>query len=334
MPATRISHEAGGNAIIRPSPSNNQNPRSHIKEQHLGVGCIVWLPSRGDDDKSIKCIRELCCSNQELQAGGYNHPVVVLKVSRNNFGDVVCSIIQVTSKERNGRSDRLRISQERLTRLPHGDNDGATELYLEEGTMNKQSYVVLEHIFQVPASQLRSCSFRNSSCAYDSRLCAQSYTLLMGRLGLEPEYWVHTMLLKLSTASSPETLRRQFQSGTFRNRDVFATQPLPQQSLRAGHAIPQPIRPVAATNPVFSSQYRYTEESPLLTNNTSFRMPGVCHQQSVSRDSHYDAYSEYRRFEQSGRVPPPEHNGKDSIVFGLIVVLAVGSFIWWIWHSK
>jgi len=165
MPATRISREAGGNAIMRPPPSNNQNQRSRIKVQHLKVGCIVWLPSREDDDESIKCIRELCCSNQELQDGGYNHPVVVLQVSRNYFGDVVCSTVQgrhlyllspdsycsnmtwVTSKERNGRFDRLKISQERPTRLPHGDNDGATELYLEEGIMDKQSYVVLEHIF-------------------------------------------------------------------------------------------------------------------------------------------------------------------------------------------
>jgi hypothetical protein len=95
MSATRISYEASGNSTIRPLPSSNQNPRSHIKIQHSGVGCIVWLPSKRDDGKSIKCIRELCCSNQELQDGGYNHPVIVLKVSPNNSGDAVCSIVPV-----------------------------------------------------------------------------------------------------------------------------------------------------------------------------------------------------------------------------------------------
>ena len=57
-------------------------------------------------------------------------------------------------------------------------------------------------------------------------------------------------------------------------------------------------------------------------------MPGVCDQQSASRGSHYGAYSGYRRFEQSGRVPPPEDNGEDAKVFfkGLVVLLAVGSF--------
>jgi hypothetical protein len=202
--------------------------------------------------------------------------------------------------------------------------------------MDKQSYVVLEHIFQVPALQLRSCSFRSGSRAYNSRLCAQSYTLLMGRLGLEPEDWVHTMLLELGIASLQGTRGRQFQSRTFGNSDGFVTQLLAQQSLRADHAIPQPIQPTAATNPVFSSPYRYTEESPLLANNGPSRMPRVCHQQSVSRDSHYGAYSGYRRFEQSGRVPPPEDNGEDAKVSfkGLIVLLAVASFVWWFRHSK
>src|ERR1700722_13214382 len=104
--------------------------------------------------------------------------------------------------------------------------------------------MVLEYIFQVQASQLRSYSFRSSSRAYNSRLCAQSYKLLMGRLGLELEDWVNTMLLELGIASSRETLHRQFQSRTFGNRDSFITQPLAQQSLRASYAILQPIQPV------------------------------------------------------------------------------------------
>jgi hypothetical protein len=95
MLPTRISHEASGNAIIRPSPLNNRRPRPHVKVQHLGVGCIVWLPARRDENKSIKCIREFCCSNGELQEGGYDHPVVVLKVSSNNLGDAVYSIVTV-----------------------------------------------------------------------------------------------------------------------------------------------------------------------------------------------------------------------------------------------
>ena len=62
----------------------------------LGVGRIVWLLSREDDNKSIKCIREFCSSNRELSEGGYNYPVVVIKVNPNSFGDIVCSITQVS----------------------------------------------------------------------------------------------------------------------------------------------------------------------------------------------------------------------------------------------
>jgi hypothetical protein len=152
----------------------------------------------------------------------------------------------------------------------------------------------------------------------------------------------HTTSLSLKTwrelnSFNSEKLRRQFtqQSRTFGNSDGFVTQPLAQQGLRADHAIPQPIRLAAATNAVFSSPYRYTEESPLLANNTSSRIPRVCHQQSVGRDSRYGPYSRYQRFEQSGRVPPREENGEDAKVFfkGLVVFLAVGSFVWWRWHS-
>ena len=91
--------------------------------------------------------------------------------------------------------------------------------------MDKRSYVVLEHIFQVPALQLRSCRFRSGSRAYGSRLRAQSYTLLMARLGLEPEGWIDSILLELSIASSLETLHRQStqQIRTCRNRDDFVT---------------------------------------------------------------------------------------------------------------
>jgi hypothetical protein len=74
---------------------------------------------------------------------------------------------QVTSKERNDRFDRTRISQETPPQQPYSDNDGATELYLENGIMDKQSYVVLEYIFQVPALQLHSCSFRSGSMTLD-----------------------------------------------------------------------------------------------------------------------------------------------------------------------
>jgi hypothetical protein len=54
-------------------------------------------------------------------------------------------------------------------------------------------------------------------------------------------------------------------------------------------------------------------------------MPGGWYQQSVGRDLHHGAYRGYRRFEQSGRVPPPEDDGEDTQVSfkGLFVLVTV-----------
>jgi hypothetical protein len=93
MPITRGSHEAGRTAVT--STSHNRNPRPSLRVQDLAVGCVVWLPCKEDDDKTVKCIRELCCFNRELNEGGFNHPVVVLEVREDCFGHTLCSIAEV-----------------------------------------------------------------------------------------------------------------------------------------------------------------------------------------------------------------------------------------------
>lgn len=229
----------------------------------------------------------------------------------------------MTSKK---RTDRLRISQEIPAQRPYDGNDRGTELYLESGTMHKQSYVVLEHIFLVPALQLRSCSFRSGSRAYDHRLCGQSYTLLMASLGLEPADWVTTIDLKPGVTSSRETPRRSARkSRTFVNCDDATTRHPTQQSLRA-----------VDINSVLPSPRRYTEQSPLLANNTSSRMPGIWHPQSSGRGSYYDTYGGSRRPEQSGHVPPTGYSNKFyKVIFtSLVVLFTVGSFVWWFWQIK
>ena len=134
---------------------------------------------------------------------------------------------QVTSKERNNRSDRLKISQNILAQPPYYSNR-KTELHLESGTMYKQSYVVLEHIYEVPASQLRSFSFRSGSRAYDHRLCEKSYKRFMSSLGLELAVWATTIDLKHGAANSQETLPRRSaaQSQTRGNTDITSQQHL------------------------------------------------------------------------------------------------------------
>jgi hypothetical protein len=192
--------------------------------------------------------------------------------------------------------------------------------------MDKPSYVVLEHIFQVSASQLRSCSFHRSSRPYDSRLCKESYTLLVARFGLEAESWVPTIVLESVLASSREPLRRQYK----------------EQSRSPRQAAP--------ANRVFSSPYHYTEVSPLLHNNNLSRMSEVWHSQPVSRnssynpydgcqtrheqqldrDSHIYPYGRFRRNEQSGHAPGPKNSCKvTGLCLGLLFSLLVfGVFLW------
>jgi len=237
----------------------------------------------------------------------------------------------VTSKERSKRFDRIRISHERQALLPYDNNEGATELYLENGTMDKQSYVVLEHIFQIPASQLRSCSFRSGSCAYDSRLCAQSYTLLMERLDLVPEDWVLTTALRRSVVKSRETLRSQsiLQSPTFGNGDGFLTQRLAQQSLRAHQQSVSHGSHYGTYN-----VYRRFEQNGRVPRPEEYGAYGRYRKfEQSGREFPLEDYGAYRyqRFEQSGRMAPPQDYGEEGNVFfkGLVVLLAVGLFVWW-----
>jgi hypothetical protein len=62
--------------------------------------------------------------------------------------------------------------------------------------MNRQSYVRIEHIFDIPVAQLRTCSFPLESKPFDTRLTCQSYKNLAQTFNLQ-EYtiWVPTELL-------------------------------------------------------------------------------------------------------------------------------------------
>lgn len=227
---------------------------------------------------------------------------------------------QVTSKDHSNRSDRLRISQKNPAEPPY-DGNRETELHLESGTMHKQSYVVLGHIFQVLASQLRSFSFGSGSRAYDRRLCEKSYTLLMSSFGLEPAVWVTTIDLKHGLASFQETLPRRHtaQSQTSGNSDNFTLRHPSRQSLRA------------STNSDSPLPNRHTERGPLLADNTSSRIPSVWHPQPADRGPHYGAY---RRSGQNRYVPSTGNNNKAARFFfaSLVVLLTVGSFVWWLWQ--
>ncbi|PQE05441.1 hypothetical protein CJF30_00011389 [Rutstroemia sp. NJR-2017a BBW] len=184
-------------------PSYNQHSlRPKVRIELLGEGCIVWLPDKNENETGkVICIRDSCCFGTELDNEGYNHPVLVLKIKQ----DGICSFVQainkpqVTSKQqknrnrRDGRIDRLPISYHPTTDL---DATVTATLYLEEGRMNRQSYVKTKHVFDIHVSQLRTWSFPSKSKPSDLRLTRQSYEYLAQTFGLQ-NYgsWIPTELL-------------------------------------------------------------------------------------------------------------------------------------------
>ncbi|KAF4635483.1 hypothetical protein G7Y89_g2628 [Cudoniella acicularis] len=173
-----------------------------IDENGLGIGCIVWLSATNPLDEPVICIRPHHCNNSVLNAGGFNHPAVVLKQDLCFGGPPFYSIAMMTSKNSatGSRYPRLRIAD---TNAVPSEFNAPPELFLEHGTMGKSSFVVTNHVYQVRGLHLRD--FRSGKPPSAFRISQQSYGILMDRLGLEPEPWVSTAVLDYSATSQHKT---------------------------------------------------------------------------------------------------------------------------------
>ncbi|KAH8684253.1 hypothetical protein BGZ60DRAFT_547726 [Tricladium varicosporioides] len=206
--ATHAVHE---NAGPRSAPFPEARwKRPKLSERELCVGCIVWLPERGTQQVGIKCNNSFCCGESELGDKGYNHPAVVLSIKQKHgstiVGDLTCSVACVTSFTDIKLPDYLRQRQYRIhlqQSLPIYDPEGAditslglpcpTQLHLERGQkLRKQSYVGLQHSYDVPLDVLRSYS---KFPAYKHRLEEESYKVLMRELKMTPETYPETSKL-------------------------------------------------------------------------------------------------------------------------------------------
>ncbi len=91
-----------------PSPSSTspaQTEKPPLDPGDICVGCIVWLPPRELNNQCIKCEKRNCCGKTVLDDGGYNHPVVVVKIRQKKgsalIGDLVCSVACVSESPAN-----------------------------------------------------------------------------------------------------------------------------------------------------------------------------------------------------------------------------------------
>jgi hypothetical protein len=80
-------------------------------------------------------------------------------------------------------------------------------LRIQKGSLKKQSYVDLSHIFKIPASHLHTYAFR-SPRAYKLRLSATSYSVLMAEIGLRNEPYEDTASLYKTARTRLEALAR------------------------------------------------------------------------------------------------------------------------------
>lgn len=83
-----------------PPPHDTQAQRPKLRPEDICVGCIVWLPQKDVNEGGMKCRKDGCCQNSELEEKGYNHPVVVLEIKQRKnsrtFGDLVCVVACVS----------------------------------------------------------------------------------------------------------------------------------------------------------------------------------------------------------------------------------------------
>ncbi|KAG9246657.1 hypothetical protein BJ878DRAFT_270384 [Calycina marina] len=209
MPRTRRKDRTASSG--GPLPKDSQAYRPPLRPGDICVGCIVWLPIKENQGPSIKCRKDGCCGNGELKDGGYNHPVVVLKIKQNQrssvCGDLVLTIAIMTSFKDMPLKHYLARKNIPCFRssIPIRDQSsegieeaGIKQLDLERGrTMNKkQCYVKTDHVYKSPVSSLRSFGFGPRECrAYKMRLNPASYAMLMDELDLSPESFAVTETL-------------------------------------------------------------------------------------------------------------------------------------------
>jgi len=80
-----------------PQPSNDSR-RRELNPGDVGVGCILWLPLKEETNDSVFCTKGTC-PREELNEGGYNHPVAVLsfrqRENSSKRGDLLCTVALV-----------------------------------------------------------------------------------------------------------------------------------------------------------------------------------------------------------------------------------------------
>jgi hypothetical protein len=218
-----------------------------------------------------------------------------------------------------------------------------TVLRLEEGRkLHKQSYIRLEHTYEIPVSRLRQYGF--SSCrAYKIRLTEKSYKILMLELGMVPRVYHKTNTLYETADRRLAALARSTGGLSFVVPDPkplstaderTAIYTISRTSQAPPHAAPAPhiartngTTPHAALSPVPVA----APHIPRVYSSQSYNPQPVPVHVSTAHASYSSQYTPESR---SQRWNPPEEDSCESGEYGMIFIcilgfVTMGTWLWW-----
>ncbi|TGO37647.1 hypothetical protein BHYA_0092g00300 [Botrytis hyacinthi] len=168
-----------------PNRNNTFQPRPNesLMIRELCVGRIVFLPQSARGIESVRCILPHSpCKRPELYNLAYEHYFVILDVFQQHNGEAKCYICQLTSKKV-ARRQRYRDKRILIKGPSAQPNFSLEQVYLEQGSMPKQSYIRVHHVYQISCSLLRAT--RVGSASFCNRISKESYYHLMQELDLK-----------------------------------------------------------------------------------------------------------------------------------------------------
>ncbi|PVH74270.1 hypothetical protein DL98DRAFT_604963 [Cadophora sp. DSE1049] len=204
------------------SRSRSRSPsRAPLSEKNVAIGSIVFLPK--DEKTCIHCVQPDC--KKKIDDGAFEHPAVILKMWKPKDGELMTLACTMSSNPQPCREDNARNLP--IARQPKEEKAATYPSYLPEevmylekaGTVAKQSYVQVKHVYTIPLSKLAPFGRQ-----FENRLSQKSHSSLMKVLNLEKAPWIQTTELE-SGGQDPSTISTIFNAGlpTLTNRIKIIT---------------------------------------------------------------------------------------------------------------
>ncbi|KAG9229063.1 hypothetical protein BJ875DRAFT_547272 [Amylocarpus encephaloides] len=201
--------------------SRRHSERLKVEAGHVCIGCIIWLPAKGELNGEITCCCGGCSIPEKLEEAGYDHPVMIVNIHQrkgsSTIGDLVCDVVCITTFS-GTTIEKYEVQRFRLPYLKrslsihHSNSEPPQDshmkqLRLEKGKLRKQSYVRLKHVFRVDIGKLHTYKWRKSP-AYKWRLSKESFDDLVHELDLPKPIYIETDVVVRTSKTRMQALAR------------------------------------------------------------------------------------------------------------------------------